>query len=96
LDLKGKLTVGHGVTITAWVKILTHDDARRILGEKEKKFVTIKSGAFIGLNSIILDGITIGENSIIGAGSVVTKDVLDGEIWAGNPAKKLRSIGVTA
>ena len=48
----------------------------------------VKSGASIGANATILPGITIFENAIIGAGSVVTKDVPAGEIWFGNPAKK--------
>lgn len=52
--------------------------------------VHIKQGSFIGAHCIILKGVTIGEYSIIGAGSVVTKDVPDGEIWAGNPAKFIR------
>ena len=48
----------------------------------------IKKGAKIGAGVIITPGITINENSIIGAGSVVTKNVQKGEIWFGNPAKK--------
>lgn len=47
----------------------------------------IKKGAAIGANSTLLGGITVGENSLIGAGSVVTKDVPANEIWIGNPAK---------
>lgn len=50
--------------------------------------ILIKEGAFIGAHSIILKNVTIGKRSVIGAGSVVTKDVPDGEIWAGNPATK--------
>ena len=52
----------------------------------------IKKGASVGANSTILPGITIGYNSIIGAGSVVTKDIPDNVIVAGNPAKIIRSI----
>jgi acetyltransferase-like isoleucine patch superfamily enzyme len=48
--------------------------------------------AKIGANCTILPGIVIGENSLIGAGSVVTKDVQPGAIYAGNPAKFLREI----
>ncbi len=48
----------------------------------------VKSGASIGANATILPGITIFENAVIGAGSVVTKDVPAGETWFGNPAKK--------
>lgn len=54
------------------------------------KPIKIKKGAFIGAGSYILKGVTIGETSVIGAGSVVTKSVPDGEIWAGNPAKRIR------
>lgn len=50
----------------------------------------IKKGASIGANATILPGITIGENALIGAGSVVTKDVPANEIWVGNPAKFLK------
>ncbi|WP_103192495.1 acyltransferase [Formosa algae] len=46
----------------------------------------------MGASSIILKGVTIGENSIIGAGSVVTKSVPCNEIWGGNPAKFIRKI----
>jgi UDP-2-acetamido-3-amino-2,3-dideoxy-glucuronate N-acetyltransferase len=46
----------------------------------------VKKRASIGANATILCGITIGENAMIGAGSVVTKDVPDGEVWYGNPA----------
>lgn len=54
--------------------------------------VKICRGAFIGARSLILKGVTIGEKSIIGAGSVVTKDVPSGEIWAGNPAKFIKKV----
>lgn len=48
----------------------------------------IKNRAFLGVNSTLRDGITIGENSIIGMGSLVTKSVPDNETWIGSPAKK--------
>lgn len=52
----------------------------------------VKRGASIGANATIICGVTIGENAMIGAGSVVTKDVPANEIWIGNPAKFLRKI----
>jgi acetyltransferase-like isoleucine patch superfamily enzyme len=52
----------------------------------------IKKGASIGANSTILCGITIGENAMIGAGSVVTHNVPAGELWYGNPAKFVKKI----
>lgn len=54
--------------------------------------IHIKKGAWIGAHSIILKGVTIGERAVIGAGSVVTKNVPDDEIWAGNPAKFIKKI----
>lgn len=52
----------------------------------------IKKGASIGTNSVILSNVTVGENSIIGAGSVVTKNIPDNVIAAGNPCKVIRKI----
>ncbi|HCR78056.1 MAG TPA: dTDP-6-deoxy-3,4-keto-hexulose isomerase [Chryseobacterium sp.] len=61
---------------------------------KNKEFKLIKTlvkkGASIGANATLLAGITIGENSLVGAGSVVTKSIPDNEIWVGNPAKFLK------
>jgi UDP-2-acetamido-3-amino-2,3-dideoxy-glucuronate N-acetyltransferase len=59
-------------------------------GGKEWKDILVKRFARIGANSTILAGVTIGEAAIIGAGSVVLNDVPDGEIWAGNPAKRIK------
>ena len=52
----------------------------------------IKKGASIGANATILGGLTLGENSLIGAGSVVTKDIPANEVWIGSPAKFLKNI----
>jgi len=57
-----------------------------------KKEVIIKNGAWLGARAIILKGITIGEGSIVGAGSVVTKNVPDWTIVGGNPARIIRTI----
>ena len=69
-------------------------DQRINQGDKNIKSapVIIKKGAFIGSRCIILKGVTVGEDSIIGAGSVVTKDIPDGEIWAGNPARFIKRL----
>jgi UDP-2-acetamido-3-amino-2,3-dideoxy-glucuronate N-acetyltransferase len=56
---------------------------------KEWRKTLVKSGARIGAGAIILPGITIGRNAVVGAGSVVTRSIPDGETWVGNPAKPL-------
>lgn len=58
--------------------------------DANKESITIGDDVFIGANSIILKGVSIGDRVIIGAGSVVTKNIPDDEIWAGNPAKKIK------
>ena len=52
----------------------------------------IRRNASIGCGAVILGGVTIGENALIGAGSVVTCDVPDNELWVGNPARFVRRI----
>jgi UDP-2-acetamido-3-amino-2,3-dideoxy-glucuronate N-acetyltransferase len=52
----------------------------------------VKKGASIGANATILPGVTIGENAMIGAGSVVLKDVPANTLWVGNPAKQIKSL----
>ena len=92
------ITIGDNVLIGGGVKIYDTDfhslDYRvRGKGKEDKgnsKEIVIKKDAFIGAHSIILKGVTIGERAIIGAGSVVTNDVGDDEIWAGNPIHKIR------
>ncbi len=56
-----------------------------------RKGIIIEDGAWVGARSLILDGVRVGRNSIIAAGSVVTKDIPECEIWGGIPAKFIRS-----
>ena len=59
-------------------------------GHRESKGVLIKKGSWIGANAIILPGVTIGENTVIGAGSIVTKSIPSKVVAAGNPAKIIK------
>ena len=92
------ITIGSNVLIGGSTMIYDTDfhwiDFDRRIQEPGGKTspITIEDGSFIGADCIILKGVTIGKKSIIGAGSVVTKSVPDGEIWAGNPAKFMRRI----
>jgi len=65
----------------------TNDKYPRVKGEWKLLRTRIKKGASIGANSVILPGVTIGEGALVGAGSVVTKDVPSRAIVAGNPAR---------
>ena len=66
--------------------ILTHGP------QDDLKPVVVGSGVYIGWNAIILPGVTIGDDCMIGAGAVVTRNVESGCVVGGNPAKKLRDI----
>jgi galactoside O-acetyltransferase len=55
----------------------------------ERKTTVLGKYAFLGVNGVVMPGVTIGEGAVIGAGAVVTKDVPAYEIWAGVPAKKI-------
>ncbi|MFT3754066.1 MAG: acyltransferase [Paludibacter sp.] len=86
-----------GITIEDSVQIgpnvtFTNDKYPRAKQPFELQRTLIKKGASIGAASVILGGVTIGENALIGAGSVVTKDVPANELWVGNPAKFARRI----
>lgn len=89
----GIIEIEDGVLIGPDVKIATvnHDYYNRHHQFYFKK-VTIKKNAWICIGAIICPGVTIGENSIVGAGSVVTKDVPDNAIVGGNPAKIIKYI----
>lgn len=63
-----------------------------VLDDIRSKPVVIEDYAFIGAHSTILKGVTIGAYSVIGAGSVVTRDVPPNQIWAGNPAKFVKEL----
>ena len=95
-----KIIIGNNVLIGGSCKIYDTDfhsinPVERIKGAGTKcKDVTICDGVFIGAHSIILKGVTIGKNSVVGAGSVVTKDIPENEVWGGNPAKFLKTIDV--
>ena len=61
-------------------------------GYSPEKQVVLKKGCWVGANSIILAGVTIGENAVVGAGSVVTKSIPDRTVAVGVPAKVIKTI----
>lgn len=88
-----QIKIHNHVHITAGVRLLTHylDTSIDGIHWKHEGIIEICSGAFIGTCSIITKPCRIGENSIVAAGSVVTKDIPDNEIWGGNPARFIKS-----
>ena len=83
--------LGRRVHITARVVILTHYLDTSCNGVHwQRGHVYVGDGTFIGTGSIICKNVKIGKNCIIGAGSVITKDIPDNEIWAGNPARRIK------
>lgn len=86
------ISIGDNVTISFKVTILTHDAStnKAVLGTKIG-LVRIGNNCFIGEGPTILCGVNIGDNVIIGAGSVVTKSILSNSVVAGAPAKVIMS-----
>ena len=86
-----EITIEEKVTLTVGCTIFTHyvqfDGVKHYY---RKGSVHIKSNAWIGARTIICQGVTIGANAVVGAGSVVTKNIPDNEVWAGNPAKFIK------
>ncbi len=78
--------IGPYTTITFGVAILTHDMCR-----KKRSDTYIGANCFIGAHSVILPGVTIGDQCIVAAGSIVNRDVPPNSIVGGNPAKIIRS-----
>ena len=86
------ITIEEDVTLTTKCVIITHfveiDDNTHRHYSRGK--VRLKKGAYIGANTVICKPVTIGEYAIVGAGSIVTKDIPPYEIWAGNPARFIK------
>ena len=97
-----KITIGDGVVISSEVRFLTHDYSinkalRHVNLEQETEIrkigrITIENDAFIGLRCTIMPDVKIGEGAIVGACSLVVRDVEPYTVVAGNPAKRIYSL----
>lgn len=92
------ITLEDNVRVSFGVTFVTHDGGTWAFRYKKKYEDVIKYGkirvgerTFIGCNTIIMPGVTIGSECVIGAGSIVTKDVPSGYVACGNPAKVIMS-----
>lgn len=90
--LEDEVFIGHGVTFIndRFPRATNTDGQLQTEADWKCDSTFVKRGASIGSGATILGGVTVGEKAIVGAGSVVTKDVPPGAIVAGNPAKVLR------
>lgn len=92
ITIEDDVMIGSGVHIYVSNHKYTLQDKNIIdQGHYDAEDILLKEGCWIGANSIILAGVTIGENAVIGAGSVVTKNVPQNVVYAGNPAKFIKS-----
>lgn len=103
ISSRSKILIGDYCKIGANVKIFDHDyhsldpfirSTNKDISNVKSSPILIGNHVFIGTNSIILKGVTIGDYAIIAAGSVVTNDVPNNQIWGGNPSKFLKEIPI--
>ena len=94
VTIEDDVFIGHGVTFVndSYPRATAPDGKLQTEAHWTVEPTLVQKGASIGSGSTILAKVTVGENAIVGAGSVVTKSVPPGSIVAGNPAKVLRKI----
>ncbi len=94
VTIEDEVFVGHNVSFIndMFPKAVNEDGSIQTDDDWELKTTLVKKRASIGTSVTILGGITIGENSLVGAGSVVTKDVPSNVVVAGNPARIIKKL----
>lgn len=89
------ISIGDRTTISSGVQFCTHDNAisKALPGTTDLVGrITVGNDCFLGMNSILLYGVTLGDHCIVGAGAVVTKSFPAGSVIAGNPARRVCGI----
>ncbi|MEI6603415.1 MAG: acyltransferase [Clostridia bacterium] len=91
------VNLGNHVSVTAGVSFVTHDGGVWLFRDKYPEIeifapISVGNNVFIGIKSIIMPGVTIGNDCIIAAGSIVTRSVPDGSVIGGIPAKLIKSV----
>jgi len=96
LDVRGGITLEDNVTLSNRTTVVSHinvgfkDHPLQKLYPTKEASVVVKHGTYVGTGAIILPGVTIGSQSVVGAGAVVTKDVSDSVLVVGVPAKVIK------
>ncbi|WP_277870604.1 acyltransferase [Microbacterium telephonicum] len=91
------ISLGSDVTIADGVRFLTHDGGVRVFRTEIPDlhvYAPIRVGdrVFIGVGAMIMPGVEIGDDVVVGAGSIVTRNIPSNEVWAGVPARRLKSL----
>jgi acetyltransferase-like isoleucine patch superfamily enzyme len=87
IDVGSNVSIGSGAQLMAGGHVAADPDVPVIRQARTAKGITIEDGAWVGTGAILLDGVTVGHNSIVGAGAVVSKDVPAWTVVLGNPAR---------
>jgi acetyltransferase-like isoleucine patch superfamily enzyme len=97
VTIEDNVFIGHGVIFVndTYPRATTPEGRLQTIDDWVVEPTLVKRGASIGSGATILPNVTIGENAIVGAGSVVTRSVPDNVIVAGNPARFLRRVGAS-
>lgn len=99
IDGSGGLRIGEGCDVSCGVQIYTHNTVRRCVSGREyphidRAPVTIGNRVFLGANAVVLMGVTIGDEAVVAAGAVVTRDVPARTIVAGVPARPMGTVEI--
>jgi acetyltransferase-like isoleucine patch superfamily enzyme len=94
-NIRKHIQIGHDSLIGSGCKFIDHDHGiiRGTIGMREQESedvaITVERDVWLGVNVVVLKGVTIGEGAVVGAGAVVTKSIPPFEIWGGVPARKI-------
>lgn len=91
------ITLGDHVTITSGVRFITHDGGLWVFRQEFPDIevfgpITIGNNVFVGVNAILMPGVTVGDNCVIGSGAVVTRDIPPDSVAVGIPARVIKTL----